>query len=579
LLNTPSRHSRVLAALLVALPLAGMVAAAPAQAAPSSATVVVTSGLFSPKKATIAVGGTLTWQFNGPSGQSVIGNPDLGNGFGSGPEPTGASYPFTFAQSGVYNYKDALSGAKGKVIVPLQVSPSSGTTATSFTITFGAGIPAANVVSNVQVSFCPTGQTCVLDWANLYPNDAGTSHTYTPGFGPGTYSLRSQVTNIVTGVSSTVTPTVTVVVSPASAGLRYALPSFGTSGTPVTISGWDFTGATDVRFNGTSVGAGNFTVVSDSTITTTVPAGATSGAVSVVTPDGTATSNGSFTVGAPPAHVVVILMENQSSTIIGQSNTPYLTSLAQQYENATAMFSAQHGSLADYLEITSGIPPGCGAGAHKSPQQCVSAAPSLFHQLAAAGITWKQYSEQYPTPGSCDLLDGAVGAYASWHVPALYLSDTRTVPAQCANLVSLTELDTDLTNSTLPTLSFITPTIYTDMATKCTGTKVPPCPPGSPDNVAQGDMFLSQWVPQLLTAGTDVIVTWDEARLDTDTSGCCFYANGGDIPTVVARSGMAPTTFSTPLDTYSILAAIEEAYGLQPLGRAGCICTSPLPLP
>jgi hypothetical protein len=29
----------------------------------------------------------------------------------------------------------------------------------------------------------------------------------------------------------------------------------------------------------------------------------------------------------------------------------------------------------------------------------------------------------------------------------------------------------------------------------------------------------------------------------------------------------------------SILAAIEEAYGLQPLGRAGCICTSPLPLP
>ena len=56
-------------------------------------------------------------------------------------------------------------------------------------------------------------------------------------------------------------------------------------------------------------------------------------------------------------------------------------------------------------------------------------------------------------------------------------------------------------------------------------------------------------------------------------------ASGGDIPTVVARSGMAPTTVSTPLDTYSILAAIEEAYGLPPLGRAGCICTQPLPLP
>lgn len=566
----------LIAALFAFVTLVGLLQPAPALAAPPTASVSVTGSSFVPKKVSIAVGGTVTWTFNGTAGQSVVGSLDLGNGFGSGPEPVGATYAFSFAQAGLYNYKDALTGATGRVSVPLGVSPSAGTTATNFTITFGASPVPPNLVSDVQVSFCPTNQTCALDWADLYPNDPGTSHVYTPAFGPGTYSFRNQAINTITGAASTVSPTQSVIVSPVSAGIRYVTPSFGTPGTSVTISGWDLSGATDVRFNGTSVGAGNFAVLSDTTVTATVPGSATSGAISVLTPQGTTTSGSAFTVGSPPAHVVVILLENQASTIIGLADAPYLTSLAQQYENATAMFAAQHGSLADDLEIASGIPPGCGAGAHKTPQQCVSASPSLFHQLAAAGITWKQYSQDYPTPGTCDLIDGQVGAYASWHVPPLYFSDTRTLPSQCANMFGLGQLTTDLANNALPTVSFLTPNIYTDMASSCTtGT----CPPGAPDKIAQGDMFLAQWVPQLLAQGAVVIVTWDETRIDTNTSGCCFYANGGDIPTVVARNGMSPTTVSTPLDTYSILAAIEEAYGLPPLGRAGCICTQPLPLP
>ncbi len=52
-------------------------------------------------------------------------------------------------------------------------------------------------------------------------------------------------------------------------------PPSGAVGTPVTITGTNFTGASDVQFNGTSVGAGNFTVDLDTQITATVPAGAT----------------------------------------------------------------------------------------------------------------------------------------------------------------------------------------------------------------------------------------------------------------------------------------------------------------
>lgn len=69
--------------------------------------------------------------------------------------------------------------------------------------------------------------------------------------------------------------------------------TFGTAGAAVRILGTDLTGATSVTFNGTTAA---FTVVSASEITTTVPTGATTGYVDVVTPGGTLTSNVVYTV-------------------------------------------------------------------------------------------------------------------------------------------------------------------------------------------------------------------------------------------------------------------------------------------
>jgi len=70
-------------------------------------------------------------------------------------------------------------------------------------------------------------------------------------------------------------------------------PSFGKVGAAVKILGNDLTGATSVTFNGT---AASFTVRSATFIKTTVPAGATTGPVLVVTPSGTLTSNANFQV-------------------------------------------------------------------------------------------------------------------------------------------------------------------------------------------------------------------------------------------------------------------------------------------
>jgi uncharacterized repeat protein (TIGR03803 family) len=70
-------------------------------------------------------------------------------------------------------------------------------------------------------------------------------------------------------------------------------PTSGKVGAAVKILGTNLTGATSVRFNGT---AAVFNVVSKSEITTTVPAGASTGRVQVVTPRRTLSSNVPFRV-------------------------------------------------------------------------------------------------------------------------------------------------------------------------------------------------------------------------------------------------------------------------------------------
>jgi hypothetical protein len=71
------------------------------------------------------------------------------------------------------------------------------------------------------------------------------------------------------------------------------VPAMGKVGTRVIILGNNLTSSTSVTFNGV---AAEFTVESDTYIKATVPKGATTGEVSVVTPSGTLKSNPQFVV-------------------------------------------------------------------------------------------------------------------------------------------------------------------------------------------------------------------------------------------------------------------------------------------
>jgi len=81
--------------------------------------------------------------------------------------------------------------------------------------------------------------------------------------------------------------------APAVLAVTSFAPASGPVGTSVIITGSGLTGATAVTFNGTTA---TFTVGSDSSITATVPVGATTGSIKVTTPGGAATSTTDYTV-------------------------------------------------------------------------------------------------------------------------------------------------------------------------------------------------------------------------------------------------------------------------------------------
>ena len=79
-------------------------------------------------------------------------------------------------------------------------------------------------------------------------------------------------------------------------------PTSGSAGTLVTVTGSAFTGATSVTFGGASA---SYFIDSNSQISATVPAAATTGPIAVTTPSGTGTSAESFTVTEPPPNTCV----------------------------------------------------------------------------------------------------------------------------------------------------------------------------------------------------------------------------------------------------------------------------------
>jgi acid phosphatase len=259
----------------------------------------------------------------------------------------------------------------------------------------------------------------------------------------------------------------------------------------------------------------------------------------------------------PPAHIAVIVMENEEfRDIIGSRQTPFINALARRYALVRSMYAITHPSLPNYLALTGGDT----FGIDSDCTDCrVPSATSLADQLSAAGLAWKAYMEGIPHP--C-YRGASAGVYAKKHDPFMYYGRVAQNAAQCAHVVPLTELSGDERAHAMPRLAWITPNLCHDMHD---------CAP------VQGDAFLAQLVPPLLAALGPrglLILTWDEGTTD---DGCCRLAAGGHIATILAGPLAAPgARVAAPVDQYSILQTIEDLLRLRRLRGAACACTPSL---
>jgi len=315
----------------------------------------------------------------------------------------------------------------------------------------------------------------------------------------------------------------------------------------------------------------------------------------------------------PPAgHVFVINLENKGydQTWGPGSAAPYLsTALRSKGVLLTQYFGTAHNSLPNYLGQISGqgpnpqtqadcqtyspfvgaqtVPPGQAVG-----QGCVypASVPTLAGQLTSSGRSWKGYMEdmgqpcRHPAPAAIDDTQKAkVGdQYAARHNPFVYFAGIAG-SADCAKRdVDLSRLPTDLASaSSTPTLSYITPNL-------CHDGHDAPCVDGQPGGLASADTWLKKWVPLITSSPAFrkdgvLVITFDESDSPaSDASACCGEGPGpnSSLPGITGLGGgrvgalvLSPfvkggTWSTTPYNHYSLLASIEDLFGLPYLGYA-----------
>src|SRR5438445_93801 len=187
----------------------------------------------------------------------------------------------------------------GATTGPISVTTPGGTVSSVSNFTVTASPP---TISGFAPASGPVGTSVQSNGTNFNEASSVTFNNVSP-----TYTVPTPTTiqatvpaAATTGPISVTTPGGTVnsagafrvVGAPTITGVT---PTSAAVGTSVTIRGVDFTGATAVIFN--TAGA-DFTMTSETAIQATVPAGATTGPVSVTTGVGTGTSATSFTVMA-----------------------------------------------------------------------------------------------------------------------------------------------------------------------------------------------------------------------------------------------------------------------------------------
>jgi len=253
-------------------------------------------------------------------------------------------------------------------------------------------------------------------------------------------------------------------------------------------------------------------------------------------------------------HVYIVAEENHSyEHLVGSIYMPYLNSLLAKGGTATQFYANEHGSLENYLIVTSGQ-----YLTHNNDTLATFNVDNIERHLLTNGKTFKSYAQTLPYAGYTGLYSGA---YMKRHAPLPYYTDMAN-SSLLMHHVSTTEMAKDIANNTLPNFAFITPDGDHDMHN---------CPNGLNACLQTADNWLkANLAPLLATApfqpgGDGVLIIWaDEADLSTDNrcSATVLTGCGGHI--LVAMVGpqikagfKSTTTYHHP----SVLRTMLEALG------------------
>jgi hypothetical protein len=261
---------------------------------------------------------------------------------------------------------------------------------------------------------------------------------------------------------------------------------------------------------------------------------------------------------APVRHVFVVVMENLGAG--AATAVPAFASLAARYESTTGWYAVSHPSLPNYLALVSGST----WGITSDCTSCRVAGTNLGSQLSSAGISWGAYFEGMPSP--CFLgPQSPDGSYAQKHDPFAYFDDIRSSPALCGHLQPLSALAPLLAGPAagVPRFVWVTPSL---------------CHSGHDCAPAVAGAWLEGFVGTVTASAAWrqdglLVVTWDEgdsdSGMDPRTGSVQSGGGGGQVLTLVAAPGAAAgRVLPGPYDHYSLLATIEDLFGLPRLGAA-----------
>ena len=253
-------------------------------------------------------------------------------------------------------------------------------------------------------------------------------------------------------------------------------------------------------------------------------------------------------------HIYIVAEENHSyEHMVGSPYMPYLNSLLVKGGTATQFYANMHGSLENYLIVTSGQ-----YLTRNNDTTAFFDVDNIERHLLTHGMTFKSYAESIPFAGYTGLFSGS---YLRRHAPLIYYTDMAK-SSLIKDHTSTTQLSTDIANGTLANFGFITPNASHDIHN---------CPNGLNACLQTADSWLKTHIAPLLTrpefqpGGDGLLIFWaDEADLSTDNRCSATVKTGCGGRILVAMIGPQVKAGYKSTRTYhhqSVLRTVLEAMG------------------